>query len=260
MAKSNYSLYTFFRRMVPESVQQALGGSRLLAPARNTLLRPTGEPEIAEGEIEWEDLRFQFCAPYRVFYKAKEKGVENIICRLARSVLQPGDTAIDVGANYGFVTTVMAFSVAPAGRLYSFEIDPGVAAVLATTIELNRLGSVVTLIDQGAGPDVAGNIVTVDSIVDPATRVRFLKIDTDGADLGVLQGATRILNTDHPVVVVEMHEDPQAIYTLLQESGYTHFTHLSGDTVTPGAWPANLIASIEPVTIPEKGSFVSRQT
>ena len=45
--------------------------------------------------------------------------------RFVRSVLKPGDTAIDAGGHIGFFTMEMAAMVGPAGVVYSFEpFDP----------------------------------------------------------------------------------------------------------------------------------------
>lgn len=262
MTKAHYHLYAFLRRALPPSVQESLGGSRLMEPLRSYLLRPDGQTRMEMGEIAWEDLRFTFCAPYRKFQNARERGVENTLCRLARSVLRPGDTAVDVGANYGFVTLVLARSVSPGGRVFSFEIDRDIAATLTGTIAANGLESVVHLTCRGAGPRSGQALVAVDDVVEaaPGAPVRFLKIDTDGADYGVLQGATRLLDAFHPTVVIEMHENPGAIYELLRAHGYSWFASIDGRPLEPGDWPANLIAATAPVAIPPKGAFLARAT
>ena len=258
MTRAHFRLYSFLRRALPVSVQESLGSSRLTEPLRGYLLRPDGQTRLERGEIVWEDLRFTFCAPYRTFHNARERGVENTLCRLARSLLRPGDTAVDVGANYGFVTMVMAHSVAPGGRVFSFEIDSHIAATLAGTVDANRMERVVCLTPRGAGPRTNHSLVAVDDVVDlAAAPVRFLKIDTDGADLGVLQGAANLLDAYHPTVVIEMHENPREIHDLLRAHGYRYFISIDGVPLTPNQWPANLIAAMGPLTIPAKGSLAA---
>lgn len=258
MSKAYYHFYSLLRRALPVSLQETLGGSRLTEPLRGYLLRPSGRARMESGEIAWEDLRFTFCAPFRTFHNARERGVENTLCRLARSVLRPGDTAIDVGANYGFVTLVMAHSVSPGGRVFSFEINPDVARTLAGTLVANGMERVVTLTPKGAGPRAGHGLVTVDETIERSNvgRVRFLKIDTDGADYGVLKGATRVLESYQPVVVIEMHENAREIHDLLYAYGYRCFVSIDGRPLVPGEWPANLIASLSPLVIPAKGAFV----
>jgi FkbM family methyltransferase len=46
------------------------------------------------------------------------------VCALIRAALRPGDVAIDVGANIGFLTRVMAEAVGPTGRVVGFEPNP----------------------------------------------------------------------------------------------------------------------------------------
>lgn len=51
-----------------------------------------------------------------------------------RSLLAPGQTAIDVGANLGFITTILASIVGTTGGLVSFEPSPVVFDNLLKTI------------------------------------------------------------------------------------------------------------------------------
>ena len=56
----------------------------------------------------------------------------------------------------------------------------------------------------------------------------LIKVDVEGFELEVLQGATRLLHTHHPALVIEIHP-PQlalsggsedALFSLLSDSGY----------------------------------------
>ena len=215
-------VYSLIRWLLPASVQQLVGGSALLAPLRRCLLGNEATPHFAEGDVEWEGWNFSYNAPYKSFLKAKDNGIENRICRLARATLCPGDTAIDVGANYGFVSTVMAKSVMPNGLLIAFEIDSNIVQIVRHSMKRNGLDGVSKIIDQGAGSIAEGNVVTVDQVVQRETvgRVRFLKVDTDGSDYDVLIGAMGLLKDAHPVVVVEMSKQQQNIFDLLCRCGY----------------------------------------
>src|SRR4051812_30428526 len=55
-----------------------------------------------------------------------------------RSVLRPGDTAIDVGGHIGFFTMQMAAAVGPQGRVYAFEPFDANADLLERSIDENR--------------------------------------------------------------------------------------------------------------------------
>lgn len=208
-----------------------------------------GRSGIVTGPVEWEGLRFTFSAPPRIFHQARTRGIENRICRLLRSVLRPGDVAVDVGMNYGFISHVMAHSVGPVGSVVSFEMNPNIAEVARATVAQNQLSGVVSIDARAVGAEATGGMVTVDQAV--IGEVRFLKIDTDGADLSVLEGARQTL-ASHAVVVVELCANHRAIYDLLRDAGYSHLIGMDNEPVVPPAWPLNLIASVSPVAIPPR--------
>lgn len=56
--------------------------------------------------------------------------VTEAIMRLAEA----GETSLDVGANIGYMTLVLALSVCPRGRVLSFEPNPDVLQLLRTNV------------------------------------------------------------------------------------------------------------------------------
>ena len=162
---NKYAIYRIMRQVLPRRLQKSLAGSSKTQLLRDWFFRPTGVPELIEGSIKWEDLQFDFAAPYQTYYKAQNRGVENTICRLARAVLKDSEIALDVGANYGFITLVMARSVQPNGRIVSFEVDPFICSVLNRTIEKNRLSENVILVPRGAGKQDSVESVTIDTVL-----------------------------------------------------------------------------------------------
>lgn len=138
-----------------------------------------------------------------------------------REVLTPSSVCIDVGANIGFFTLLMAIA-APHGRVHAFEPLPLNVALLGASVALNRLANVsVNAVAVGAAPGTADfveaadgaysslhdtgrkpvaaltqvAVVTLDDVCDglgnPAVDV--LKIDVEGAEALVLAGAARLL-------------------------------------------------------------------
>ena len=154
-----------------------------------------------------------------------------------RSVLKPGDTAIDAGAHIGFFTMQMAAMVGSAGRVYAFEPLPSNidliersitenafedrivfaraavgaasgAATLTFPAETLNSGGAYLLREGSAG--LAGNLarqVPVVALDDADIRrpVRFIKMDVEGAEPLVLRGAAGLLREDRPVVLSELH-------------------------------------------------------
>jgi FkbM family methyltransferase len=154
-----------------------------------------------------------------------------------RSVLKPGDTAIDVGAHIGFFTIHMAVLVGTAGRVYAFEPVEANLALLERSVAENRFrdrvrarraavgatsgtatltfpretlntGGAYLLPDGGAA--LAGNLtarvplVALDDL-DLGGPVRLIKMDVEGAEPQVLRGAVRLLERDRPVILSEVH-------------------------------------------------------
>jgi FkbM family methyltransferase len=177
-------------------------------------------------------------------YLATGRFYEPDVSEVFLKVLREGDTVIDIGGNSGFFTMLAAALVGPTGRVVSFEPDPVNCARLRRNIEVNAFGH-VTLIEQPAvdlaGPvdffinsdDSGGNALwdpaqfpgnvrsqatprvmtvegtTIDAEVERLglSRVKLLKVDTEGADHTVLRGARRLLaGGGVPFVVSELHE------------------------------------------------------
>lgn len=150
-----------------------------------------------------------------------------------RSLVAPGQTVIDVGANLGFVTTILASLVGPTGRVISFEPSPTIYRKLLRTIELNGLEQVIALnLGLGEEPDLlqlhevsssSGNssllgsaspasvdvrVLRLDEVPEAReTRVSLLKIDTEGFEPFVLSGATQLIREDRPIIYLEMGGD-----------------------------------------------------
>jgi FkbM family methyltransferase len=169
-------------------------------------------------------------------HEANEVPVQEAI----RDGLTPGAVFFDVGANVGFFSLMAARCVGPTGRVVAFEPIPTHAASIRSNAELNGLS--IEVIEAAVGdrhggrtrlwvsqhpggstisttdvpPDVTGHIdveqVTLDGLLDrgqlPVPSV--MKIDVEGAELSVLQGAANLLSSHHPRVVVEVDDATDA--------------------------------------------------
>ncbi|HUP73227.1 MAG TPA: FkbM family methyltransferase [Acidimicrobiales bacterium] len=144
--------------------------------------------------------------------------------RFVRSWCRNGDYVVDVGANVGILTIAAAKRVGPRGAVLAIEPVPANVDRLTTNVALNHAVSIeVKAVAAGATggfisiglsewQNHVGNsgafsldghtravqvpVKTIDELVSTdgnASRVRLLKIDVEGMERAVLEGATRSL-------------------------------------------------------------------
>ena len=156
--------------------------------------------------------------------------------RFIATVLAPGMTAIDVGANVGWITLLMAGCVGRTGRVVAFEPSSRERRVLAINQRCNGLTWVnirgEALFDEcstvalhvadvvHSGHNTLGGFIyedvsEVQTVSVPAVpldslagelglrRVDLIKIDVEGAECRVLRGAQETLGRHRPILVLE---------------------------------------------------------
>jgi FkbM family methyltransferase len=153
--------------------------------------------------------------------------------QLLRQFIKPGDTVIDAGANIGTHAIAFADLVGPTGRVHAFEPQRRNFHMLAGNVALNALDNVVCH-QQAVGdadreialpplppPDVPFNfgalslsrvaadgervpLVTLDSL--QLSACRLIKIDTEGMEPQVLDGARDLIGRCRPLLYVENNE------------------------------------------------------
>jgi len=172
---------------------------------------------------------------------------EHTAALMAR-LLQPGDRFVDVGANIGYLTLHAAGLVGPTGSVLAFEPLASARESLVRNVALNRASHVSVLGDAvsdrtgttvlNIGPEhhtstssllqvaaglgeVAVPSVRLDDAISDSPRVRLIKIDVEGAEQLVLDGAGRVLDLHEPDIIVELN-GPEADRAL-RHRGYAAF-------------------------------------
>jgi FkbM family methyltransferase len=146
------------------------------------------------------------------------------------SWLKPGDVFFDLGANIG----IMSIPAAVAGaRVTSFEMLSSNVVHLERGIMRNRLTNISVvmgaLFDQpdyvGAGGSSAWGMIAEGALVSVPTivlddyvrkkrieRVDVMKIDIEGSEQKALTGARKLLERDHPDIVIEVNSSTCGLF------------------------------------------------
>lgn len=159
------------------------------------------------------------------------------------SQLKVGSVLFDVGAAVGYYTLVASRLVGPAGRVVSFEPDPKNAAFLRQHVTINQLANVEVhqaaigdctgqaYFTRGTGTgtghlDESGEATVIlwklDDIIEHTRIPTHIKIDVEGAELEVLEGARNLLCTAKPTLFLSTHGSVvhQACCRFLLQLGY----------------------------------------
>lgn len=167
--------------------------------------------------------------------------------------IAPGQTVVDAGAHIGVFSLMAARRVGPAGRVICFEPSPRTAEILRRNLAANDLSWVrnhaVALAETDGFADFfvaddAGDNPAADTLSDAPGRGRVsvrlrrlddvlseegvshvdhLKIDVEGAELRVLDGATQTLARARRLVM-EVHPprvDPVEVRRRLEALGFS---------------------------------------
>ena len=109
--------------------------------------------------------------------------------------IQSGDHCIDIGANFGFITMIMAKSVGLDGHVFSFEAESYIFQVLTKNINDNALDKICTVGNYFISNKSNMNVKKIDDIIkkNRKEKIKLIKIDTDGSDYNCLLGAKQLI-------------------------------------------------------------------
>lgn len=159
---------------------------------------------------------------------------DDFLLRIARRRLRPDATIFDIGANIG-VTACMFARFARGGKIFCFEPGPASYAYLQRTLAANAmpdcravqlaLGAepgMLSFVEDGGSASAshvsipgqtlgAGSLIVEVSTVDREVsahglaRLDFLKIDVEGFELDVIDGAAQAIASFEPDAFVEFN-------------------------------------------------------
>ena len=203
---------------------------------------------------------------YKMFVDASDKSLaphlmldgywEIWVTEQLSQIVKPGMICVDVGANLGYFTLLMADLVGSNGRVYAFEPNPPIAALLIDSVKVNGFDDRVeilsclledrndaymqlsvpegyaggaTMLPPIPGQDIRTLFMTkrMDSFPE-LFEADFIKIDAEGAEYSIWKGMTEILERRRPLTiflefVACRYPDPVEFLGKLREAGMDLF-------------------------------------
>ncbi len=196
------------------------------------------------------------------------EAIDPVLLGQAIEFVKEGDVVWDVGANLGFFSFAAASLAGSKGRIYAFEPDPWLVHALRQSAKQQPTSSsTVTVIpaavaaenalrsfaigkrarasshlieyghSQTGGTLEKHTVVTLslDWLLKQLPPPRILKIDVEGAEVEVLNGAKDMFERIKPIVLCEVgHESSASVTAFFHARGYELF---DGEQLQPSRKP-----------------------
>ncbi|MHA1491431.1 MAG: FkbM family methyltransferase [Promethearchaeota archaeon] len=178
--------------------------------------------------------------------------------QLFKKLVKPGMTILDIGTNKGYFTLLSAKKMKDEGEILSFEPHPenyywikksisanGYKSIKLFQIALfNKNGEMRLFEGSKSGHHSLVRNKDLGSITIPTkklddiladqkiSRVDLIKIDVEGAEIQVLEGANNLLTQQSPKLLIDIHEiDRKKIFRILEKFGFKIFDYSNNGLV-----------------------------
>jgi len=186
-----------------------------------------------------------------------------------RNEVKPGMTVMDLGANIGYISLLLADLIGENGLLYAIEPDPHNIELLKDNIKTNKfddrtevyhlalsnkrghinffigkssnLGGLVKTKNTHQSP-ITVNTTTIDSFLSDKKYPDLIKMDIEGSEVEVLDGINELLNDKEfkPKIIMELHptlySNTRSLFTQMMkllDSGFKTKYVISAGVVQP---------------------------
>lgn len=188
---------------------------------------------------------------------------ETWITQTFARVVQPGWNCVDIGANQGYFSVILADAVGESGQLMAVEPNPKLVPYLKKNLEVNGFPFRST-VTQKAVSDINGEIInlvipggrglnaqigieaqtgddsfevetiTLDELVRSWERVDFIKIDAEGAEEAIWRGGREAIRRNPGITIVmevncRRYSNPRAFLEEIIKDGFT-LRHIDYDS------------------------------
>ncbi len=210
-----------------------------------------------------------------VFLPVRYEGeYEHHLSEVTRQLISEGDKVIDVGANFGWYSVLMANAAGDKGHVYAFEPNKEIYTILERNIAANDYQNRITLTKCGLGEKPGKSVLMADDkesaigyvksidddspttdgvselgtieirqldleVADDIDNISFMKIDVEGFEPFVMLGAKKVMAADNPPVI-QMEFNVEAL-----ERSHTDVDAFMKDIEVLGQ-----------ITIPENGQLI----
>lgn len=214
----------------------------------------------ANGYKMWVDARDVSITPHLILDGVYEEHTDAVL----RSLVKPGMRVLEIGANVGLFTLLMAHRTGTTGSVLSFECDPTLAQILRDNVEVNGFSRIVTVDERavserpgtlrfytaekhrGGGTLVEGlqqipelrtterreidvEATTIDEVMKQhPSSFDFIKVDAEGAETAIFRGGSSLI-ADRSRTLTIMVEFAPAFMQRAGDDPSRHLTMLQAD-------------------------------
>ncbi len=165
-----------------------------------------------------------------------------------KKIVKPGDSVMDVGANFGGITSAMSRLVGPNGKVVSFEASPRIIANLQQNIVLQGCNNVFvynyivcdennenipvyngthlndTIFEEfSSNKIISGYVKTI--TLDKFCEInnfypRIIKFDIEGSEYKAIKGFGKTIDKVNPIIILEQTPSDDRCFSFLIQKKY----------------------------------------
>jgi len=171
---------------------------------------------------------------------------------LFKKMVKPGMTILDIGTNKGYFSLLSAKKMDDDGQVLSFEPHPKNCYWIKKSISVNGYKSIKlfqvalsnkngemrlfvgaksghhSLVRNQELGSIAISTRKLDDILaeQKISKVDLIKIDVEGAEIQVLEGANKLLAQQSPKLLIDIHDiDRKKLFRILEKFGFKIFDY-----------------------------------